>query len=94
MQEQTINITKLVNDSNDVLSGKERAAQKKQLAEQLQLLEGASEAEPLTRARLHTAGSLGGRGENLRRAFPVPTTRLPRRAEYGYLALRHLPGRS
>ena len=52
MQAQTINITKLVNNSNDGLSAEERAALKKQLAEQLQSLNGASEAEPLTRARL------------------------------------------
>ncbi|MBA3022391.1 MAG: hypothetical protein KKG03_04960 [Gammaproteobacteria bacterium] len=52
MQEQTINITKLVNNSSDGLSAEERAALKKQLAEQLQSLDGASEAEPLTRARL------------------------------------------
>jgi hypothetical protein len=52
MQEQTINITKLVNDSNDGQSAEERAALRKQLAEQLQALDGAAEAEPLTRARL------------------------------------------
>ncbi|MDD5471157.1 MAG: hypothetical protein PHP05_04500 [Sideroxydans sp.] len=52
MQEQTINITKLVNDSNDGLSAEERTALKKQLTEQLQALESTSESEPLSRARL------------------------------------------
>lgn len=66
MQEQTINITKLVNDSNDGLSAEERAALKKQLAEQLQSLDGVSEAEPLTRARLQldVAESLNTLGRN------------------------------
>ena len=50
MQAQTINITKLVNDSNDGLSAEERTGLKKQLAEARQVLEAA--AEPLPRARL------------------------------------------
>lgn len=50
MQEQTINITELVNDAQDGLSAEERAGLKKQLAGALQALEGA--AEPLPRARL------------------------------------------
>jgi hypothetical protein len=52
MQAQTINITKLVNNSNDGLSAEERAGLKKQLAEALQALEAANESEPLPRARL------------------------------------------
>lgn len=50
MQEQTINITELVNDAQDGLSAEERAGLKKQLAGALHALEGA--AEPLPRARL------------------------------------------
>jgi hypothetical protein len=66
MQEQTINITKLVNDSNDGLSAEERAALKKQLAEQLQSLDGAADAEPLPRARLQldVAESLNALGRH------------------------------
>ncbi|MBU0689118.1 MAG: hypothetical protein KJ850_06215 [Gammaproteobacteria bacterium] len=52
MQEKSINITQLTNDSNDGLSAEERAGLKKQLAETLQALESAAEDEPLPRAKL------------------------------------------
>ncbi|MFH2140462.1 MAG: hypothetical protein ABII63_06670 [Pseudomonadota bacterium] len=51
MQEKTINITQLVNDSNDGLSAEERAGLKKQLAEALQAFETLKEDEPLPRAK-------------------------------------------
>ncbi|GAB1234005.1 hypothetical protein [Ferrigenium sp. UT5] len=50
MQEQTLNITKLVHDNIDGLSAEERAGLKKQLADALQAL--AAAAEPLPSARL------------------------------------------
>ncbi|GAB1232663.1 hypothetical protein UT4_11290 [Ferrigenium sp. UT4] len=50
MQEQTLNITKLVHVNIDGLSAEERAGLKKQLADALQAL--AAAAEPLPRARL------------------------------------------
>ncbi len=52
MTEKTINITKLVNDSNDGLSAEERAGLKKKLAEALQALSTTTDVAPLPRARL------------------------------------------
>jgi len=52
MQEQTINITQLVNDTDDGLSAEERAGLKKQLVGALQALETSTEDGPLPRARL------------------------------------------
>ncbi len=52
MQEQTINITKLVNDNNDGMSAEERTALKKKLAEALQALSSTTDVAPLPRARL------------------------------------------
>ncbi|MDP2760541.1 MAG: hypothetical protein Q8O64_09095 [Sideroxyarcus sp.] len=52
MSEKTINLTALVQDSNDGLSADERAGLKRQLADKLQALDAANEAEPLPRARL------------------------------------------
>ncbi len=52
MPQKTINITQLVNNSNDGMSAEERAGLMKQLAEKLQALDAAAESEPLPLARL------------------------------------------
>ncbi len=57
MQEKTINITQLVQDSNDGLSAEERTELKQQLADKLQALDAAQKAEPLARARLQLDAS-------------------------------------
>lgn len=52
MQEKTINITQLVNDSSDGMGAEERAGLMQQLAEKLQALDAAAESDPLPLARL------------------------------------------
>jgi hypothetical protein len=60
MSDQTISITKLVNNRNDGMSEEERAALKKKLAKALQALSASDDAAPLPRANRRGAARIRG----------------------------------